>query len=299
MKIVNIIGGLGNQMFQYSFALSLQSHFPNEEILIDTSHYNYLFIKKWGAANLHNGFEIDHIFPHAPLTKGKAKQLLKVTRYIPNYALSRLARRVLPPKKTEYIQSVDSYFEYTPEVYEIEGNCYYEGIWASAKFIEPIKDLITEAFTHAAPDGANSRYVEHMKTTRSVGIHVRRGDYLQSPSFKGICDIDYYRLAVEKILEDGLGHSFFVFSNDHKWCEENIKPMVGAENYVAITGNNGDNSHWDMFLMQHCKDLIIANSSFSWWGAFLNKRGGRIISPKTWVNRDAVFDIWLPDWIRL
>ena len=56
---------------------------------------------------------------------------------------------------------------------------------------------------------------------------------------------------------------------------------------------------WDMFLMSHCKDLIIANSSFSWWGAFLNQRGGKVVAPKKWVNRDTEFDIWLDEWIRM
>ena len=66
-----------------------------------------------------------------------------------------------------------------------------------------------------------------------------------------------------------------------------------------VTINTGKNSSWDMFLMTYCKDLIIANSSFSWWGAFLNSRGGRVIAPMKWMNRDVEFDIWLQEWIRL
>ena len=119
------------------------------------------------------------------------------------------------------------------------------------------------------------------------------------PAFRGICDLVYYKKAIDEINKDGLIHNFYIFSNDISWCETNIKPLVKGHNYEPITCNVGDNSCWDMFLMSYCKDLIIANSSFSWWGAFLNNRGGRVIAPGKWVNRDAEFDIWAPEWIKI
>ena len=95
MKIVNIIGGLGNQMFQYALAVSLKKRFPNEEVLIDTSHFHYLFSKKWKGTNLHNGYEISKVFPNADLKRATPLQLMKVTWYMPNYVLSRLIRKYL------------------------------------------------------------------------------------------------------------------------------------------------------------------------------------------------------------
>lgn len=299
MKIVNIIGGLGNQMFQYSFALSLKERFPNELVLIDTSHFNYIFVKKWKAANLHNGYEIDKVFPYASLRKANMWQLMKVTWYIPNYLLSRLARRILPKRKTEYIQSVNKYFEYDSAVYAENGNRYYEGIWESINYLLPIRKKIQEEFRHPQPNEINAKYIEKIMATNSVGIHIRRGDYLYAEAFRGICELDYYQRAINEILKDRETHAFYIFSNDIKWCEANIRPLVGSHEIVMMTENVGKDSCWDMFLMTYCKDLIIANSSFSWWGAFLNKCDGRVIAPAKWANRDAEFDIWAPEWIKL
>lgn len=299
MKIVNIIGGLGNQMFQYAFALSLQHRFPNEKVLIDTSHFNYVFVKKFRSANLHNGYEVDKVFPNAKLEKAKASDLMKVTWYMPNYLLSRVLRRVLPQRKTEYIQPTNEIFEYVPAVYEVKGNCYYEGVWEAVQHLEPIRGNVQHTFAHLEPNEVNKKYIADMESENSVGIHIRRGDYLYSPAFNGICDLDYYKQGISQIVSDGLKHTFYIFSNDLKWCEENIKPLLSGHDVHFVTENTGSLSCWDMFLMTHCKDLIIANSSFSWWGAFLNNRHGRVIAPKKWVNREAKFDIWLDEWIKL
>lgn len=299
MKIVNIIGGLGNQMFQFAFALALKERWPSEEVMIDTSHFKHIFIKKWGASNLHNGYEIDKVFPKAKLPIASAKQIRKVSRYVPNYVLSRVARKLLPPRDSEIIQTLKDYFAFDEKVLAREGDCYYEGIWEAVSFIHSARNRIVDAYAHPEAVEKNAQIIAQMESEESVGIHVRRGDYIYLPSFMGICDIDYYKNAIERILEDGRKHIFYIFSNDMGWCEENIKPLVGDNQMVMVTHNTGINSCWDMHLMTHCKDLIIANSSFSWWGAFLNGRGGRVIAPSKWVNREAEFDVWLPEWIRV
>lgn len=300
MKIVNIIGGLGNQMFQYAFALSLKERFPDEEVLIDTSHFNYVFVKRFRGANLHNGYEIEKVFPNAKLKQASCWQLMRVTWYMPNYLLSRVVRRVLPKRKSEYIQPLVSSFAYLPEVYDIMGDCYYEGIWESVKNYIPCRAVIQQTFAHSRPeDETNRSHISQMEALESAGIHIRRGDYLYEPSFMNICDLDYYERAIAEIVSDGKKHDFYIFSNDMDWCKEHISPLLKGHNIVYVTHNVGTKSCWDMFLMTHCKDLIIANSSFSWWGAFLNMQNGRVIAPKKWVNREAEYDIWLEDWIKL
>lgn len=299
MKIVNISGGLGNQMFHYAFALALKYKFPEEDIYIDTSHMNYIFFKKYKTANLHNGYELEKIFKNLTLKKASAAQLMKVSWYIPNFILSRIGRKYLPKRKSEYIQDKSMYFAYDENAYKHEGNVYYEGYWECAKNYIPLRDAIRREYTHPTPDSENAALIEQLKSAESVGIHVRRGDYLETKAFKGLCEIDYYTRAIEKILKDGKRHTFYIFSNDIKWCKENLVPLVGDNKIVFINHNTGKKSPWDMFLMTYCKDLIIANSSFSWWGAFLNSCNGRVIAPKKWMNRDAEFDIWLDEWIRL
>lgn len=299
MKIVNIIGGLGNQMFQYAFACALKNRWPDDEVCIDISHFRYLFIKKFGATNLHNGYEIKSVFPNANLPIAKPRQIRKVSRYIPNYVLSRFARKYLKPKHTEVIQERVNNFAYRPDVLEKQGDYYYEGIWEAAHYLIPIREQLQHTFAPQNPNEKNTAIISSMERENSVGIHIRRGDYMYMDAFKGICDLVYYKKAIANILEDGEDHCFYIFSNDLEWCEQNIKPLVGKHKIMMVDHNKGAQSCWDMFLMTHCEDLIIANSSFSWWGAFLNNRKGRVIAPNKWVNRNAEYDIWLPEWIRL
>lgn len=299
MKIVNIIGGLGNQMFQYAFALSLKERFADEEVLIDTSHFHYLFLKKIKSANLHNGFEIEKVFSNACIPIASARQLRRVTRYIPNYLLSRVARKYLPVKDTEILQTPKDYFAYDPEIYHISGDRYFEGIWEAISYHLPYRKQIQQVFAHPEPNQRNAGYIRDMEAVNSVGIHVRRGDYLYHPDFRDICDLDFYRRAIEEILKDGSNHVFYIFSNDFPWCEENIKPLLKGQELEFVICNTGEHSCWDMFLMSHCQDLIIANSSFSWWGAFLNERSGRVVAPAKWTNRVAEYDMWAPEWIRI
>lgn len=298
MKIVNIMGGLGNQMFEYAFALSLKERFPDEEIMIDTSHYGHIFFKHYKGANLHNGFEIHKVFPNANLKVAKPWHLMKVTWYMPNYVLSRIVRRLLPARKGEIIQTVNDFFAHREEYYQ-DGNHYYEGIWESVRNYIPIREKIQHVYAHPEPNSVNKRYIAEMELSNSVGVHIRRGDYLTVPEFMGITDLDYYERAIKEILSDGQEHIFYIFSNDIKWCEENITPLCEGHKVIMVRENTGNNSCWDMFLMTHCKDLIIANSSFSWWGAFLNKHNGRVIAPQKWFNRDVEFDIWMDEWIKL
>lgn len=298
MKIVNISGGLGNQMFQYAFAQRLKMMFPDEEVYVDISHYNTLLFKRFKGINLHNGYEIDKIFSNANLPVAGFKQLSQLSYYIPNYVLSRLGRKVLPIRKTELIPPYSMNYSFMPEVYTKE-DCYYEGFWQCIRYYKEIKPALLNIFSHPTPDCYNKQLIEHIVSCNSVGIHVRRGDYLNEPEFRNICDLRYYKESIKRLLLDGLSYVFFVFSNDIQWCKENLGPLVGDNPIIYVTGNNGKNSCWDMFLMTYCKSLIIANSSFSWWGAFLNCYAEKVFAPNPWLNRNCVIDVYDDSWIRI
>ena len=298
MKIVNITGGLGNQMFQYAFAISLKEQFPDEEVFVDVSHYHTLFFQHFKGINLHNGFEIDKVFPNASLPIACMSRICKVSYYIPNYVLSRIGRKLLPQRKTELIPPYSKNYSYVAEAFQ-PGDCYYEGFWQCIKNFDGIKDKLVEVYAHPSPNEYNRQLISEIGDCNSVGIHIRRGDYLNEPEFRNICGMEYYKKGIESVLSDGMKHEFYIFSNDMDWCKENIAHLVGGNKIHYVTENKGKDSCWDMFLMTYCKDLIIANSSFSWWGAFLNNQGGRVFAPEPWLNRDCEIDIYDKNWIKI
>ena len=156
-----------------------------------------------------------------------------------------------------------------------------------------------EVYNQSEPNEYNAGLIKEIERTESVGIHVRRGDYLNEPEFRGICGVEYYQKAIKDVLSDGKKHTFFIFSNDMQWCRGNLDPLMAGHDLRFVTGNTVKQSCWDMFLMTHCKDLIIANSSFSWWGAFLNKSIKRVYAPDPWLNRDCEIDIYEDNWIKV
>ena len=207
-------------------------------------------------------------------------------------------RYVFPLRRGEYVQPVCRYFSNDKNAFLPQYE-YFEGQWECIQYYLSIKKELLYTFSHGKPNAYNQYHIDRIKNEDSVGIHVRRGDYLHSELFRGICDLDYYQRGIEMIQKDSGHHSFYIFSNDIKWCQENLSPLLKGSEVFFITDNSGKKSCWDLFLMTYCKDLIIANSTFSWWGAFLNQRGGKIIAPMRWFNRDADYDIWENDWIRI
>lgn len=290
MKIVNIIGGIGNQMFQYAFALSLKEKFPDEEIKLDISHFH--------GYGLHNGFEIEKVFGSL-LPIATKKNLKKITYYSPNYKISRILRRVFGYKRTEFKEP--SLFTYWGDkVYSIDYDCYYEGSWQNEKYFKNIENIIRNAFVFKHNlDERNNLLLKSIQSTNSVAIHVRRGDYLLEEAYKNICDFAYYINAIKYIKDNVDNPTFYIFSNDADWCKINILPLCGSAE--VIDWNDGSESWKDMYLMSLCNHNIIAHSSFSWWSAWLNIRKNKIVvSPRKWFNKKGIIETpQLKDWILM
>lgn len=298
MKIVNIIGGLGNQLFQYAFAVALKIHHPDEEILIDTSHFHTLFFKKYKGRNLHNGFELNSIFENVIIPHASVSQLMKLTYYVPNYLISRFVRRNLPKRQTEYLEKRD--FTYDPKAIEQQGELYYEGYWQTANYFEGIEEQIKKAFKFKNIDSVNQRWIKRIQSEDSVSIHVRRGDYVTNRGFGGICNLEYYAAAIRYVLTKVENPVFYVFSNDVKWCEEHIIPLLNGAKCELVNHNRGKDSYKDMELMSYCHVNIIANSSFSWWGAFLNhNKNSLVVAPNKWNNFYDEVDTYPKNWIKI
>lgn len=302
MKIVNVIGGLGNQMFQYAFAVALNEKYENEDIYIDTHHYMNPIVKTFMGNNFyHNGYEINRIFPDANLQIATVRNVLSCSYYIPNYILSRVVRHFFPIRKNEFIQNHLDAYVFNEKALSEQRYVYFEGYWMSPKYFDFCKDKIRETFKMRP---FNS--IENMKNERellksnSITIHVRRGDYLKSDIFNGICSLDYYKEAIRQAKEIIDNPVFFVFSNDQKWCIENLKESFGNSKVNFVLNNSGNESYRDMQLISIARCNILANSSFSWWGAYLNSREDQIVFvPRKWTNQISDKDVYLEDWIKI
>lgn len=282
MRTVKIIGGLGNQLFQYALLIGLKESFQ-EDIYVDISGFK--------DYNLHNGLELESIFNiklnvanGAPFLARK----LTLSRYIKQY-LSFLCGRC----QFEYPD-----FRYIEDIYKDCNKNYYAGYWHHFKYVEPFRDKLLDEYTF--PPFTNNENLEVAKTMMkeiSVGLHVRRGDYLNEKQYQGICSLDYYKRAIEIISKRCGKVAYYVFSNDEQWCRENLSVLFGESKVTYVNWNKGKYSYCDMQLMTYCKGLVIANSSFSWWGAFLNQQENKfVIAPKRWKNAKYDLKIQMPEW---
>lgn len=268
MKIVKFLGGLGNQMFQYAFYLSLQNHFKT--IKAD--------LKDFETYTLHNGFELEDIFQ---ITFNKATSL-DLNLYLPHNRkwLWRKLRR-FNGSKNAYLEE-NPFFSFQPNLFRDNKKRYYWGYWQHIDYINPVAELLRRDFQFPTiKDKNNKELLKLLKKQETVSVHIRRGDYLNEPSFVGICDLTYYKKAISYMQENLQNPLFVFFSNDIDWCRTHF----GSLNAQFVDWNTGKDSFRDMQLMSLCQHNIIANSSFSWWASWLNGNPNKIIiSPKKWIN---------------
>lgn len=279
MIISHIIGGLGNQMFQYAAgrALAEQLKLP---LLLDVFDFkNY---------TLHQGFELSHVFMENQglATKKNLKQMLgwqsfsiiKKMVLRPNFSFLRNKRLILEP-----------YFQYWTGLSKISQSAYLVGYWQSEKYFKSIESTIRTDFVFKQPMSANNQKIaDDIRQNNAVSLHIRRGDYVQNAitnATHGVCSLDYYQQAIKYITVRVTQPKFFIFSDDIEWVKNNLSVAHPCE---YITNNQGAESYNDMRLMSLCQHNIIANSSFSWWGAWLNQNHEKIvIAPKRWFYHSA------------
>lgn len=291
MKIIKFYGGLGNQMFQYAMLTAIRERWGGE-VLMDTSLYS--------SYGLHNGFELQNVFD-ITAQEATPEQIKQLSLYTTSYRLSRLYHYALPSRSTEFKER--TFGKYYPEVMEIERDMMYEGYWQHWEYFHPYRESVISEFK--LKQGLDERNLNlHqalLSKNNSVSVHVRRGDFLNKRIYKGLCGKDYYLKAIAEAKRiAGNDADFYVFSNDLPWCRENLSDLIAAEHFHAVDWNTGQNSYKDMILMGACRVNIIANSSFSWWGAYLNQRADRqVIAPEKWINKKMPNPIQLPEWILL
>ena len=292
MVITNIIGGLGNQMFQYAAgrALSLKCRSNLQLDISDFANYE-----------LHQGFELQRIF-NCPIDIAIETDLRSVLGW---QSLS-LVRRVILRRSMAKFRCkefvVEPHFQYWSGINNLTEDCYLYGYWQTEKYFATVIEQIQKDFTFKMPmESKNSELAKQINQVNAVSLHVRRGDYVNNPkniAMHGICSIEYYMAAIQLIVEHVVRPHFFIFSDDIAWVKENLK-IDYPHQYVDH--NYGAESYNDMRLMSLCNYHIIANSSFSWWGAWLNSNTDKVVvAPKHWFVKDINTEDLIPsDWIRL
>jgi hypothetical protein len=285
MIILRIKSGLGNQMFQYAFYKKLKT--INNNVKLDVSLYDMI--------SDHNGYELNRVFN----VNEKFCDISEVKRFSDdsNKLTSKIRRKVIGRKKSHYLQQN---FKYDEAYFKLD-EVLLDGYWQSEKFFSGMEDDIREIFSFKqALSDKNRELTEDIINSNSVAIHVRRGDYLTPRYYKtfgSVCSLKYYQNAVNYIRDKVDTPFFYIFTNDPAWCKENMN----LDNYVIVDWNKGKDSYLDMQLMSLCKHNIIANSSFSWWGAWLNKNTDKIVvAPSIWFGDRNIdtSDIVPKSWIR-
>lgn len=283
------MGGIGNQMFQYALSVALKNRFPEEEILFDYSYFK--------SVKVHNGLELERVFG-VELQQASFRQLAKITYPVYSYKLSRFISKYVHKRKTELEDCPDPNLQSKIFSY---GNRYYIGYWQDYRYIISKRSTLLKMFQFKLPINAQSQaLLENLSVNKqqSVSLHIRRGDYLKDSGYAGLCGLDYYEKAINYMNQHVQSIVYYIFSDDIGWCRENIVPLLKREKYTFIDWNIGVDSPLDMLLMSKCKHNIIANSSFSWWAAFLNNNKNQIVcAPAKWTNHKVYTIRQLPDWI--
>lgn len=289
MKIVRIFGGLGNQMFQYALAVSLDAR--GEETRIDRSCMR--------GYPLHNGYELGRIFG-AAIPQASWVEMLRVAYPLPHYRLWQLGKRLLPRRRTMVVEGEDMTFN--PAVLDAGGNALLEGYWQTERYFADCRREVLDAFAFPPFDSesANAHLAKRIRANKSVAVHVRRGDYLRISNTSGICTDEYYDKAITMMSEGHRPDLFVFFSDDIEWCKNRFSHLPGGAQSVFADWNHGADSFRDMQLMSLCSHNIIANSSFSWWGAWLNANPDKtVIAPSRWMNGPGWPDIIPESWIKI
>jgi hypothetical protein len=296
MIIVRLWGGLGNQMFQYAMARRLA--YVNGDILkLDTGWFG-----RQARVDTPRQYELSVFALAADIAAGGESRRLRGVdiRQWPKVAKRLLAAAGHAAPKS-YV--LERHFQFDPEILCLKGDVYLDGYWQSEKYFLDAADVIRNDFTlKSPPDAANAVVLREIEGCVSVSLHFRRGDYVtnaNAASNHGTASLDYYAAAIEAITARVPAQHFFVFSDDQEWVKRNFKIDFPV---TYIEGNGAEKAYEDMRLMSACRHHIIANSSFSWWGAWLGANSDKIVTaPRRWFqNSNADTRYLLPEgWLQL
>lgn len=260
-----------------------------------------LDISDFASYRLHQGFELDRVF----LLETETAQEIDFSNVL-GWRKSEFVRRILSRPRFSALSGgrfvVEPQFDYWEGIESIGRDCYLAGYWQSEKYFQDVEQEIRHCFRFREPLGEkNIEWKKLISETTSVSIHIRRGDYVSNAatnSVHGTCSLDYYCAAIGEIASRFDTPVFFVFSDDIHWV---IDSLDISHPVYYVSNNVGKDSYIDMQLMSLCQNNIIANSSFSWWGAWLNDNHNKVvIAPKAWfAGKEKPRDLYPENWLVL
>jgi hypothetical protein len=295
MIIVRIQHGLGNQLFQYAAARSV-ADFRKTELRLE--------VRRFSRDKLRN-YELHHYRISAPIAT--RAELASVRAQKPPLPLLALYRTKLAKRPPEIIYK-EKTWAYDPDVYTVPLPILLVGFFQSPRYFDRIRETLLEELTPIdEPTGQNRDTLDQIQQTNAVFVHVRRGDYVSDAvvnSKHGICSLDYYERAWTYLRKRVASPHLYIFSDDPQWTRENLR-FDAPRTYVDHNGPGA--GHEDLRLMSHCRHAIIANSSFSWWGAWLGRNPDKIIiAPAQWwavPDEKSYFgttkDLCPTEWVRM
>ena len=269
VNIVQLMGGMGNQMFQYAFGYALGAE-TNTKVLYDLS---------WFEENTNDTvreYGLDYFRANVDSVDVRDSKAAK--------------RRGIIREQHENI--------YQPNLMHKRAGKYFTGYFQTEKYFEKYRPQLLQAFSlkHQL-NNANKKVLKQIQKSNAVSVHIRRGDYVKFQDIFGLCDLSYYKRAFDYIAKHTKDPEFFVFSDDIDWVRKNLKTKYTVH---IVDINRDENTCCDIELMRNCKHNIIANSTFSWWGAWLNDNPDKIvIAPKQWYANGTPTDIIPEKWIRM
>jgi hypothetical protein len=266
MVTVAIYGGLGNQMFQYAAgrALALRN---SCRLQLDTRHYDTQQAFRYGLGDF------------------KIQAIIGTSRTLPPNKDRRLRYLAWRHFSNRHRLLREKGLAFNSDIATAKGSLYLRGYWQSEKYFADAVETIRHDLQFMEPPiGENLDFLEEIKQSNSIALHVRRGDYVSNPksnAFHGTCSPEYYRGAVEQILETtGRDHTVYLFSDDCQWARKNISVPCKVR---IVDHNDIQTAHEDMRLMSSCRHQVASNSTFSWWAGWLNPNPAKIvIVPHQW-----------------
>jgi hypothetical protein len=281
MIIVRLIGGLGNQLFQIASFLAFAKKY-GFEFAVDSCVFD--------DETQHGGYRLKFLsLPELEHSECKNFKFELLVRFINRFPMFSRKFNIIVHEKYFKYQSLNS------------KDSYFIGYWQDSAFFDCIQHelkrwIVPKKISHSA-----NVWREKIGNDCSVAVHVRRGDYLSEDALKnhGICSLDYYRNAISHINVSVKSPKFYVFSNDPNWVNENIASLFGKNEFGVVASLTQEE---DLWLMAQCEHNIIANSSFSWWGAYLAKNINQIVvAPTPWYDKKqrCSEDPCLEHWVRL